>query len=57
MQFTKTDNGLQMSHQGELLLIEPWGKNAFRVRATRYPQFTGENWALDEEVPQSGRQA
>lgn len=57
MQFTTTDNGLQMNHQGETLRIEPWGKDAFRVRATRYPQFTGEKWALGEEVPEIGRQA
>ena len=57
MRFTKTGNGLQMKHQGETLLIEPWGTDAMRVRATRYPQFTGCNWALEEPVDEAGRQA
>ena len=34
---------------GETLRIEPWGKNALRVRATKYPQFCGTNWALVED--------
>ena len=57
MQFRKMNNGLLMNHQGEMLFVEPWGKDALRVRASRYPKFTGNNWALEEEVPQSGRQA
>ena len=57
MQFRKEGNGLLMNYQGERLLIEPWGKNAMRVRATRYQDFTGNNWALEEEVSESGKQA
>ena len=34
----------------ELLVIEPWGKNGLRVRATRSPALTGEAWALLEDV-------
>lgn len=57
MQFQNFQNGLMMKHQGETLFIEPWGNNAFRVRATRYPEFTGQNWALEEEVGKEGRRA
>ena len=57
MQFKKIDNGLCMYHQGEKLLINPWGKNALRIRATKYPEFTGKDWALEEKVPDDGRRA
>lgn len=57
MNLTKFNNGLLMKHQGEMLLIEPWGMNAFRVRATRYPDFTGNDYALEEEIPREKRQA
>ena len=54
MRFSKVENGLLMNHQGEMLMIEPWGKNAMRVRATRYSEFTGKNWALEEAVSEQG---
>lgn len=57
MKITKYGSGLLIRHQGETLLIEPWGENAFRVRATRYPEFTGNNHALEEEIPEAKRQA
>lgn len=57
MQFRRMNHGLEMRHQGERLLIEPWGKNALRVRATRYPDFTGQNWALDEEISENESRA
>lgn len=57
MQLQNFQNGLMMKHQGETLFIEPWGNNSFRVRATRYPEFTGQNWALEEEVGKEGRHA
>ena len=50
MQFIQQDGKLICRRQGETLLIEPWGKDSLRVRATMYPQFTGENWALTEPV-------
>lgn len=53
MNLTKSDNGLLMKHQGEMLFIEPWGENAFRVRATKYPAFTGNSYALGEEIPEA----
>lgn len=33
------------------------GENALRVRATRYPDFTGQNWALDEEISENESRA
>ena len=57
MNLTKSKGGLTMKLYGETLLIQPWGKNAFRVRATRYPDFTGNNYALEEEIPTEKKQA
>lgn len=34
----------------QLLCIEAWGKNALRVRCTRAMDFTGNDWALLEDV-------
>ena len=48
MRFTQTGNALICRRQGETLRIEPWGRDALRIRATMYPEFTGENWALSE---------
>lgn len=50
MTFIKTDHSLIFQKGGETLQIESWGKESFRVRATRFPSFTNENWALSEEV-------
>lgn len=45
------DNGLLWSHAGEQLLIQPWGKNSFRVRVTKNADFTKQqNWALSLPV-------
>lgn len=57
MFFSKNGNTLTATRQGETLRIEPWGKDSLRVRATRYADFTGRNWALSEEVPASQKQA
>ena len=51
MQFITENGRLCCRRQGETLLIEPWGKDSLRVRATMYPRLTGENWALTEPVP------
>ena len=48
MRFSQKDNGLLCRRQGELLRIEPWGRDALRIRATMNPDFTGEEWALTE---------
>ena len=50
MQFIDLNGRLVCKRQGETLVIEPWGKDSFRVRATMYPQLPEENWALTEPV-------
>ncbi|KAJ9149422.1 Alpha-D-xyloside xylohydrolase [Pleurostoma richardsiae] len=49
--FDEKDDRLIYSYDGERLWIEPWGPNAFRVRATKAHQMPPEDWALDEPVP------
>ena len=56
MKFEKTQNALICYHQGEILRIESWGKDAFRVRATMQGDFTGNNWALTEKVKEAPTQ-
>ena len=48
MIFTGSDQALLIRHQNELLLIEAWGRDSLRVRATLYTDFTNRNWALSE---------
>ena len=50
MQFINDHGALVCRRQGETLRIEPWGKDALRVRATMYPDFCGQDWALTEPV-------
>lgn len=52
MEFIKDGGALIVKHQGETLRIEAWGKNALRVRATMFPKFTDNAWALTEKVPE-----
>lgn len=49
MRIEEKNNCLVFSHRGERARIEPWGKNALRIRATRYTDFTDNNWALEEK--------
>jgi len=37
---------------GECLLVEPWGLNALRVRATPEGEFEARSWALDGQRPE-----
>ncbi|MCR5675663.1 MAG: family 31 glucosidase [Lachnospiraceae bacterium] len=50
MIFTKQNGAIKATRGGETILIEPWGHNALRVRTTRYPAFSGQDWALTEPV-------
>ncbi|SEA01501.1 alpha-D-xyloside xylohydrolase [Lachnospiraceae bacterium NK3A20] len=52
MEFTNDHGALVCRRQGETLRIEPWGQDALRIRATEYPEFTGNLWALSEKVPE-----
>ncbi|MBP3893845.1 MAG: glycoside hydrolase family 31 protein [Atopobiaceae bacterium] len=49
MRFDVVDGALVARRQGETLCIEAWGVDALRVRATRYPQLSGSDWALVEK--------
>lgn len=51
MRFWKENQSLLWKHRYETVQITAWGKNALRVRATIYPHFTEQNWALEEPVP------
>lgn len=50
MQFENKDGVLVAYHNGETLRIEAWGKDSLRVRATKLPEFTDQDWALTENV-------
>ena len=45
------DNGALVCYkEGEIIRIEPWGKDSLRVRATKQGKFTDKEWALTEKV-------
>lgn len=48
MQFCGENGILTARLGGEILRIEPWGKDSLRVRATRFSKFTDQDWALIE---------
>lgn len=43
----KENNQLLCTYHGEQLIIEPWGKDALRVRGTKLPQMPTQEWALE----------
>lgn len=45
--FFKQDLRLVYRYDAEQIYIEPWGANAFRVRATKTNSMPTDNWALD----------
>jgi alpha-D-xyloside xylohydrolase len=47
-------NRLFYSYDSETVVIEPWGDDAFRIRATKSPSFPEEAWALTEKLSCSG---
>ena len=47
--FVQEENALILKKGNETLKIEPWGKDALRVRSTLEPHFTGSVWGLTEE--------
>ena len=49
--FEEKENALQYRYDAETVLIEAWGKNSLRVRATKCYKMPEENWALTE-VPE-----
>ena len=50
MQFINDHGALVCRRQGETLRVEPWGRDALRVRATLFPEFSGRDWALTEDI-------
>ena len=46
------NNCLYLRNSNELVEIRPWGTNSFRVRSSKYPEYTGKNHALSMPVPQ-----
>ncbi|WP_125581603.1 glycoside hydrolase family 31 protein [Levilactobacillus cerevisiae] len=44
------ENALHLRQGHETLTVEAWGKNSFRVRSTRYPDYTGNRNALTMAV-------
>lgn len=47
--FIKENNKLIYKYDSEKVLVEPWGKNSFRVRVTHNNNFTKHNWALTDK--------
>ena len=50
MRFVKDGSALIFFHMGEQVRIEPWGRDALRVRSTMQRHFSGNAWALTEPV-------
>lgn len=49
--FIVEGNRLIYRYDAEQLWIEPWGKNALRVRATKLNEMPADDWALSEVMP------
>lgn len=50
--FTQDTARLIYTYDHETLILEPWGSNALRIRATKSATMPPEPWALDEPLPQ-----
>jgi alpha-D-xyloside xylohydrolase len=46
---TESNGKLVYRYDAELLWIEAWGENSFRIRATKECKMPTENWALTEK--------
>ncbi len=44
--FLDIKNAIGFNREGQFVKIEPWGKNAFRVRAAMHGAYPDEKWAL-----------
>lgn len=51
--FEKKENALHYRYEAERLIIEPWGQNSLRIRATKMAEMPKEDWALSEEPEES----
>lgn len=52
--FEEKDGALCYRYDCERLVVEPWGNNSLRVRATKEPQMPKEDWALTQQVNRDG---
>lgn len=50
MRFVNDNGALVCYNNGEMIRIEAWGKDSFRVRSTMLGKFTENDWALTEQV-------
>ena len=50
MKFVNDNGALVFYRNGEMVRIEAWGSDSFRVRATMLGKFTDNVWALTEQV-------
>lgn len=48
MRFVNDNGALVCFHNGEMIRIESWGKDSFRIRSTMLGEFTNNVWALTE---------
>ena len=56
MLFKAEGSRLICRHQGEFMVIEPWGRDSLRLRATRLKETDAEAWALTEPIePQNSQ--
>lgn len=46
--FEKRGTDLYYHYDAEKVLIQPWGENSLRIRATKMPQMPEEDWALEQ---------
>ena len=46
------DGKIMYHFDAETMVIEPWGQNSVRVRATKMAKLPGEDWALQMKLPQ-----
>ncbi len=54
MKFINDNGALVFYHNGEMGRIEAWGKDSLRVRTTMHQEFSGNFWALTENVCKAG---
>ncbi len=52
--FSSEDNSLYYRYDSERVIIEPWGLNSLRVRASKMPVMPQEDWAL---IPPANKEA
>ena len=45
--FEEKDGALYYRYDAERVIVEPWGENSLRVRASEMPEMPQELWALD----------